>query len=337
MKRNFSEEEINKYFAFAIIFICIDLVFFKFVPDIGTAVVQNTNPHETYLSSFSKFEGEYLAHNTVMSPRFLGTEIMYRLAKFIDLHIHSSDIRLHPLRIAAALVTPVYAFIGLYFVTFRKSRYDWKEFFSYFSLVTLIGLYVFYPGDMPSFAFLSVGLFFLLGDRLLAAFLLMLITGLFRETSFHLVIFVLLWGISNGKVKEFRRLTWVGLFIAGFLAEYLIIRHFFPGPVSMNENGFINLDPRNLFLGAGFASLTTICSLSLAAIFPIICVIRISKLENNEWRKKFFLMNCMIFPLWIVFYRAMGGNISEFRLLFPAILPCIYGISYKGVASIRDH
>jgi hypothetical protein len=26
----------------------------------------------------------------------------------------------------------------------------------------------------------------------------------------------------------------------------------------------------------------------------------------------------------------LSGNISEFRMLFPALLPCIYGIAYAG-------
>jgi len=39
-------------------------------------------------------------------------------------------------------------------------------------------------------------------------------------------------------------------------------------------------------------------------------------------------VNCYAFPGWIVFYRMMNGNLSEFRMLFPALLPCMYGIAY---------
>jgi hypothetical protein len=106
----------------------------------------------------------------------------------------------------------------------------------------------------------------------------------------------------------------------------MLIRHWFPGPIS--ASGGIILDPRVLFLDRGLLSLTTLCSLGLAALFPLACYVRCLPLPVRDWRRNFFLLNCWMLPLWIVFYRMLSGNISEFRMLFPALLPCIYGIAY---------
>jgi hypothetical protein len=61
--------------------------------------------------------------------------------------------------------------------------------------------------------------------------------------------------------------------------------------------------------------------------------VRLGRFTSNDWRWRFFRLNCFAFPMWIVFYRVLGGNISEFRLMWPVILPCIYGIAYSGSAA----
>jgi hypothetical protein len=114
-----------------------------------------------------------------------------------------------------------------------------------------------------------------------------------------------------------------------FVAEYVAVRHFFPGPVS--SAGGLILDPRRLFLDKGLLSLTTICSVGLAALFPIACLAKLRATGGaNDWRFRFFELNCYVFPGWLVFYRMMNGNLSEFRMLFPALLPCMYGIAYSA-------
>ena len=47
----------------------------------------------------------------------------------------------------------------------------------------------------------------------------------------------------------------------------------------------------------------------------------------DDWRRPFFRLNCLAFPGWLIFYRMMAGNLSEFRMLFPVLIPCIYGIA----------
>src|SRR5262249_14357189 len=151
------------------------------------------------------------------------------------------------------------------FVLRDATTYSWRHFLALYSLAVLMGLYVFYPGDMSSLAFLSAALFFLLREELAIALALMLVTGLFRETSFHVVYFVAVWAVCSQTRSWQSRAACVTVFAVAFVVEYKLIRHFFPGPVA--AGGGIILDPRKIFLDKGFLSLTTICSLGLAALF----------------------------------------------------------------------
>jgi fumarate reductase subunit D len=316
-------ESVEKIIYLVCLTVCIELVFFKFLPDIATAVIQGGTSN---LSVFTIFEQTYLRPGSVHHARFLGNDILYYLARHVAAIGISQDIRLYPLRIAAGILTPLYATIGAIPVLRGSAAYDWRAFFIPYALSVIMGLYVFYPGDMPGLAFLSVGLFYVLQERLLPALSLMLVVGLFRETSFHLVWFVAAWAICTPSPPLIRRASWVFAFAAAFAVEYWVIRTYFPGPLS--SSGGLILDPWQLFFGRGIWSLTTLCSLSLAALFPILCWVRLSVVPVATWQSRFFSLNCAVFPLWVVLYRMLSGNVSEFRILLPAILPCIYGISY---------
>jgi hypothetical protein len=318
----------EKLLSVAALSISLELILFKFLPDIGTAAIQH---RASTLADFAAFERTYLTPDSVHYARFLGNDILYRLARLIDLVDHSADPRLHPLRIAAAILTPIYVYLGAHFVLTRDAGLDWRDFIVPYGLAMFISLYVFYPGDMPGMAFLSIALYFLLAQRRLAALLLMLVTGLFRESAFHLVWLSCAWALCDRSVPLRPRLLWPAAFAAAFLLEYLAIRHFFPGPIS--AAGAIILDPRVVFFEKGMLSLTTICSLGLAALFPMACAFRLRALPSCDWRRGFFMLNCWIFPAWVVFYRMLSGNLSEFRMLLPAILPCIYGIAWAGRAT----
>jgi hypothetical protein len=58
--------------------------------------------------------------------------------------------------------------------------------------------------------------------------------------------------------------------------------------------------------------------------------LKIRLLPRADWRYWFFRLNCYSLPFWVVFYRSLSGNISEFRMLWPVLLPCIYGIGYAA-------
>jgi hypothetical protein len=65
----------------------------------------------------------------------------------------------------------------------------------------------------------------------------------------------------------------------------------------------------------------------LALVIVLDCLVKIKSMPRDDWRTRFFRLNSFALPLWIVFYRSLNGNISEFRMLWPVILPCIYGIA----------
>jgi hypothetical protein len=317
------DEQVEKLLSVAALAIALELVLFKFLPDISTAVLQHST---STLTDFAAFERYYLRPGSVHHARFLGNYTLYYLAEALGHVVHSADPRLHPLRVAAAILTPVYAYLGVHLVLAKPGRMDWRKFFVPYAFAVLIGQYVFYPADMPALAFLSTAVYLLLSGQLLPALLLMLLTGLFRESALHMVWFVAAWVMCDRSVPVIQRLGWLGAFALSFVLEYGLIRHIFMAPVS--AAGTIVVDPRALFLDKGLLSLTTVCSLALAALFPLACALRVRSLPRDDWRRAFFLLNCWVFPGWILFYRMMSGNIAEFRLLLPVVLPCIYGIAY---------
>jgi hypothetical protein len=311
--------------SLAALTLSIELVLFKFLPDIGTAAIQHST---SALTSFAAFEQMYLTPQSVHHARFLGNYILYDLARLFSQVFHSADPRLHPLRVAAGILTPVYALIGAFPAVRNSPGVDWRYFLVPYGLATLIGLYVFYPGDMPSLACISLALWLLLEERMLPALLWTLVAGLFRESAFHMVWLVAAWAWCASSRPLGKRLAWLSAFALAFALEYVAVRRFFPGPVS--ASGGITLDPRTLL--DGLLSITVICSLGLAILFPLACLLRVTDIPaaewpKDDWRRRFFLLNCCVFPLWIVFYRMLSANISEFRVLLPALLPCIYGIA----------
>ncbi len=309
----------------------IELVLFKFLPDLSTALLQHQTSN---LTDFGEFEQGYLRPNSVHHARFLGNYILYYLAKALGSLYHSADVRLHPLRVAAGMLTPIYAFAGAVPALWGRQSFSWRYFLVLYSAMVVVGQYVFYPADMPSLALLSIGLWLLLDERLVGAWLLMLAVGLFRETSLHMVWFVAVWAVCSPLLARRSRWVWVLVFAAAFTIEYVLIRRLFPGPVS--SAGTVILDPRAIFLDRGMLSLTTVCSLGLAALFPAVCLLRLNDIAVDDWRRRFFQINCYAFPGWIIFYRMMAGNLAEFRMLFPVLLPCIYGVAYAASARGRD-
>jgi len=256
-----------------------------------------------------------------MYPRFAGTSILLGLAKLIARHIHSTDVRLYPLRIAAGILTPLYAFVGLIPVLMRATRYDWRTYAALYCSYCVLSLYVFYPYDMPSIALISVAAFLILEEQLGAALVVMTLTGIFRESSLHIVWFSFVWALCNWKVPVVRRAAWAVGYIVTFVTEYSLIRRFYPA------HGSFNLDLHEIFFGRGLWSFTCIVTLSIVFIVPILYLVRRKIPFGANWRHFFFILNCLATPAWIIFYRIMGGNISELRMLIPILLPLFYGLA----------
>jgi hypothetical protein len=307
--------------------IFIVMVFFKFLPDVGTSVVQGK---PSVLTSWQGYEAYYLTTNSVFRPRFLGNISLYALAEWIAPHALSSDLRLHPLRIAATLCTMFWFLLALAPAHLMARRIDWQVYLPGLAAMFMTGLYVFYPCDAPSLAWITLSMVFLLNEQLHWAFLCMLVTGLFRESAFHMVVLVGMWALVAQHQPFGRRAFWVVLFAVAFVVEYKLIRVWYPGEergLDYYRNYLLEY-PRELFFGTGLWSLTTLMTLPLAVMYPLAWWF-LKRREQTGWVQRFFLLNCLAFPGWILFYRLQGGNINEFRIMWPFIMPCLLGLAWR--------
>jgi hypothetical protein len=316
-------ERCEKLLCLVALAFAIELVFFKFLPDLATALIQG---YPSNLTDFSVFQHDYIQRGSLFSTRVLGNQIFWQVAHFVGRFVHSQDVRLHPLRITAGILTPLYAWAGAYPALRRSAGLNWRYFMAAYAMTVLLSLYLFYPYDMPAFAGLSVTLYFLLRERLRWALAFMLLTGLTRESAFHAVTWVALWMLCSQSLPIGRRFAWVCVFAVSFVLEYLAVRHFFPGP--MTSVGGVVLDPAAIFLGRQVLSLTNTCTVGLELVLAALCLNRLRDADPADWRRRFFLVNCYALPGWMIFYVMMHANLAELRLLLPALLPCIYGLAF---------
>jgi hypothetical protein len=318
----------------AIATVAIFLIFFKFTPDAGFIYFYNMvngTKLESDFVSVDQFRHHFLSPDSVNYPRFLGNIIVYELSKFMGSIVKSTDPRLSPLRLSAALVACASLYIATLAPLVNRRLLDWRTFFCLFSFVTLIGQYVYYPGDMTSLAFLSLSLFFILREKFVWAAVFMGVTGLFRESAFHVVYFMLIWSICDRRTELAKRAAIVLGFAVLFFLEYRLIRVFYPGPISAVSNQYgMETSIAAIFFEKGLWSLTTVATIALQFLLGAYYLITRDREKPASWRDRFFLLNCLSLPLWILFYRMLGGNISEFRLLFPALLPIVYGVAYNA-------
>jgi hypothetical protein len=331
MSRSGYSERFEKLLSLAALAFAIELVFFKFLPDLSTALIQG---YPSNLTDFSLFERDYIVRGSLFSTRVLGNHIFWHVAQFVGHFVHSQDVRLHPLRITAGILTPLYAFAGAYPALRRSSGLNWRYFMAAYAVTVVVSLYLFYPYDMPAFAGLSVAMYFLLRERLGWALAFMLLTGLTRESAFHVVTWMALWMLCSRSLPSRGRFIWVCIFAVTFVLEYLAVRHFFPGP--MTSVGGVVLDPAAIFLGKQMLSLTNTCSVGMELVLAALCLNRLRDTDPADWRRTFFVVNCYALPGWMIFYVMMHANLAEFRLLLPALLPCIYGLAFATAPPVRD-
>jgi hypothetical protein len=309
----------SKLFVLLLFCLAIELIFFKFIPDLGTATLPNQG--SSVLADLQAFHNYYQTPGSVMYPRFAGTSILLVLAQLIAKHVHSADIRLYPLRIAAGILTPLYACVGIIPVLMCSTRYSWRIYASLYCSYSVLSLYVFYPYDMPSIALISVAAFLILEEHLGSALFVMILTGIFRESSLHIVSFALAWAICKREVPIERRVSWAAAYVLTFVAEYSTIHRFYPG------HGSLIFNLHDIVFGRGLWSFTCIVTLAIVAIVPTLYVAHQGFKFSSNWRRNFFALSCAATPFWILFYRIMGGNISELRMLIPVLLPIFYGLS----------
>ncbi len=331
---------------YIIVFSAVFIVFFKFSPDVGFAYFFNAQHGcvglcKTTLEDFGAFKGYDLTQNgDVHYARFLGNELVYYLAIVIDYVLKTTDPRLHPLRISAAIWSCFFLLLGTIFQTRADGFINWKVFFVLYSFVCLVGMYVYYPADMPSVALISLCLYFMQDQRFGLTLGAMIIAGLFRESAFHVVVLVCVWAVCQSERRLLERIGFIFLFAAVFFVEYKVIRLFFPGRLSDAGGAFgIDFSISNILFAKGLWSLTSMGVLAIDFSLILYYIIYAMDQTDRSWQRRFYLTNCLLFPCWILFYRMLAGNVNEFRLLIPALLPVIFGIAHNAsleAGSMRD-
>ncbi len=332
-----SRQALEMIILYAMATVAIFLIFFKFSPDASFVYFYNmgNGPKDSDLVSLDEFKRHYLTPDSVNYPRFLGNIIVYKLSNFIGAIFKSTDPRLNPLRLSATVVACISFYVATLTPVLSRTLVDWRTFFCLFAFMSLIGQYVYYPGDMTSSAFLSLSLYFVLQTNFILAAMLMAVTGLFRESAFHVVYFVLIWSVCDRRPSLANRAAIVLGFAALFVVEYKLVRVFYPGPISVVAGQYgIETSVTRIFFEKGLWSLTTVATLALHVLFCAYYLVTRDGRRTQSWRDSFFLLNCLSLPLWIIFYRMLGGNISEFRLLFPALLPIVYGVAYNARSEV---
>mgnify|MGYP003386775929 CR=1 FL=1 len=307
----------------------IVLIFFKYLPDVGTSVIQSL---PSTLMSWDAYTEYYLSEASVHHARFLGNELVHWLARLLPEGPAANDVRLHPLRLSATLFTILWFLVALIPMAMPMRRFDPRIYLAGLSVMVMSGLYVYYPCDAPSLAWLALGTTFLLSERLMLALACLLITGLFRESAFHLVVMTGLWALCARHQTLAKRVAWPLAFGALFAVEYKLIRHWYPGAVKDMGHyaGLLSAEGlSDLVLGGGLWSLTTLLTLPLAVAYPLAWWRFKRHAAQHEWQHRFFLLNCLAFPAWVFFYRTQGGNINEFRIMWPFLLPCLMGLAWQ--------
>ncbi len=235
---------------------------------------------------------------------------------------------MHPLRIAAGLTIPLYFTIGVIPAILSRNEYNAPCFIGLYAFVCAIALYTFAPYDIACASLLILGLWFLLNGRFWPCLITMIVTGLVRESSLHIIFFVGLAALlTPGRWLE--KILWIAAFALVYAVEYVAVRHFFPAPISSNIWTLETI--RDIFLGPGVLSLTSLFSVGLAVLIPLAVLLEIP--ADGGWKARFFRINAYAFVFWILFYRVFNGNLSEFRLFLPALVPLIFGLSQRSFAA----
>jgi len=331
MKITNSEKKSLSIFFLAVLasLIFIIIIFFKFIPDIGTGVIQKS---PSVLTSWEAYENQFLKPSSVHHARFLGNITVHQLARFLTAFIHNDDIRLHPLRISAALLTLVWFLVSLFPPFLFPSDLDWRVYLPTLALMFFAGLYVYYPCDAPALACLTLSIVFILKERMYWALLGMIVTGLFRESSFHVVSSIAIWAWCARHHNLKTRLLWLLIFILTFIFEYKMTRVFYPGVERGLEFYQMRLIENwdKILLGKGLISLTSLMSIPLALIYPISWwLLKHSQISGN-WQQNFFAISCLAFPFWIFFYLVQDAGLAEFRVMWAFIIPCILGLAWNN-------
>jgi hypothetical protein len=282
------------------------------------------------MSNYAEFRDWTMErHDSPTVARFAGSYIVYYLAGGIE-HIIGvpADRRAHPLRWSATIVSIAAVWLALapLLLAKRSSRlarwFRWEIFVAAFTAAAALALQVYETWDLPSLAFLTLYLFAILTDRMAWGLVLLAIGGLFRESMIHGILLV--WTLM-AVFPSRRRALWALVHSAVVVGEYLFIRKvMFAHMGSMvNQPRFISDD---LFSPALWGNVVMVLVITG---FGIVCLARRCRAEGSPRACWFWWLQLAAVPGWFFMYRLAGGNLSEFRMLLPVVLPVLLVLSLR--------
>ena len=303
--------------------VVIAFVFLKFQPDIGIGPTSTT---QSVLTGYAPFEAELIDRKGGNhTARFLGNRVVYHGAAALETVTGiPADPRLHPLRLSALCFAAICMLAGLAPAAAGNrgtgAPVDWQRFAVAYGFIGIFSLYTYKPYDLPAFACITVFLFLVLQRRFGGAWLALIVCGLFRENGIHAVYMAAaLLLVAPRRIGP----AWVAVYAVTWLAEYIAVRAWF---------GFAE---RSFFLDRvldEFSSPTLYGSVAVLVIlagFALLPVARRAVDGTPAPLDRFIVIHALSVIPWILFYRAMGGNIAEFRMLLPVALPLVFGLAYR--------
>ena len=314
------EDPLAKLLALIASAILVLVMFLKFGADVSSPYLQRLPETRPMLADYDVYWANL---QDLMRPRFAGNYAVYYTAKAIERVIGvPADIRLHPLRLAAVIWSTLAIWAAVLPVMLdRSGRWNWRVFLAAYLAMACVSFYTYMPYDLPSTAFIVFGLWAILHRRPALALLAIVIGSTFRESMLHIVFFA----ICALLIPSLRiGAGWAAAMFVVFFAEWFVIRKFlFPGA---GENHFVWRIWRHL------GSLTLWASVGLVAWYTAQSTLaiarRVTRLGWDDVDAFFWLQVLAVVP-WLLFYTIINGNLSEFRMLLPVLVPLVFALAYR--------
>ena len=313
------EDGLAKLLALVASAILVLIMFLKFGADVSSPYLQRLPETRPMLSNYEVYWANL---QDLMRPRFAGNYAVYYTARAIERVIGiPGDIRLHPLRLAAVIWSTLGIWAAVLPVMLdRSGRWNWRVFFAAYLAMACVSFYTYMPYDLPSTAFIVLGLWAILHRRPGLALLAIAIGSTFRESMLHIVFFAM----CTLLVPSLRvSVGWIVAMFVLFFAEWFVIRRFlFPG----GQNHFVWRIWRHL------GSLTLWASVGLIAWYTAQATLTVAKrVTRLGWDDvdAFFWIQVLAVVPWLLFYTVNNGNLSEFRMLLPVLVPLVFALAYR--------
>jgi hypothetical protein len=308
------------------------LIFFmKFTADLAIA---HATSEPSILWDYNGYWWQARHRDPILLPRFAGTYLVYYVARGIEAVIGiPQDFRLHPIRLAAALVSVASIWAGTAPVLFGRresAQSDWRIFYAGYLLLAALSFYVYMPYDLTSLAFISAAWVLVLQRRRLAVLVLLVVCGLFRESNLHIAWFavatLLVPSLSVG-------VGWAAAYLAAFFAEWWVL-HRVVWPNARPQLGALDAMRSNLTSLTSWAVVALIGCMALIALVVVARRVRRAPADGSRLPplEALYLIHIAAVPAWLLFYAANGASWSEFRVQLPTLLPLVYAVAWRGQA-----